>query len=129
MNRIPQNLRECAVGMFNASMTTNAFAINIGCFTHAILQLRHCFQATRPMEDRPRSGCLHIMMSGQDHYIQNIHLPNLIQTATATAANTPGTYDNRISAKTVRNPLRKGGLSACRPCLLCFGASSLRESC
>ena len=40
---------------------------------------------------------------------------NRFQTATATAANTNGTHNNRISAQTVGNCLCEGGLSARRP--------------
>jgi hypothetical protein len=35
---------------------------------------------------------------------------NCFQTATVTAANTPGKHINRLSAQTVRNHLREGGL-------------------
>ena len=59
------------------------------------------------------------MTRGQDHYIRNTHLHNRFQTATATAANTHGTHNNRISAKTVRIRLREGGLSAHFPYVGC----------
>ena len=65
-------------------------------------------------------------MCGQDRYIQNIHLCNSFQTATATAANTHGTHDNCISAKTVHNPLHEGGLSVC--CLYIGCSTSPRKS-
>ena len=55
MPRIPQNLRERAIGMLNAGMTMNAVAMNIGCSTRAIRHLRQRFQATERTEDRPRS--------------------------------------------------------------------------
>ena len=50
-----------------------------------------------------------------NRYIMNMHLSNQFQTATATAANTPGLHNNRISAQTVRNRLRENGLHARRP--------------
>ena len=40
MLRIPQNLRDRASGMFNAGMTMNAVAMNIGCSTRDIRHLR-----------------------------------------------------------------------------------------
>jgi hypothetical protein len=40
---------------------------------------------------------------------------NHFQTATVTDANTPGTHTNRLSAQTVRNHLREGGLHGNRP--------------
>lgn len=45
----------------------------------------------------------------------NTHLRNRFQTATVTTANTSGTQNNRISAQTVRNRLRIGGLRGRRP--------------
>ena len=46
MPRIPQNLRERAIGMRNAGMTMTAVAMNIGCSTRALRHLRQRFQAT-----------------------------------------------------------------------------------
>ena len=54
MPRIPQNLRERAIGMLNADMTMNAVAIKIGCSTRAIRHLGQRFQVTGRTEDRPR---------------------------------------------------------------------------
>ena len=59
------------------------------------------------------------MTRGQDRYIRNTHPRNRFQTATATAANTHGTYNNHISVLTVRNRLREGGLRARRPYVSC----------
>ena len=39
MPRIPQNLRERAIGMLNAGMTTSVVVIYIGCSAHAIRHL------------------------------------------------------------------------------------------
>ena len=52
------------------------------------------------------------MTPGQDCYNQNTHPDNSFHTATATADNTHGTHNNRISAQTVGNRLREGGLIA-----------------
>ena len=105
MPRIPQNLRERAIGMLNAGMTMNAFAMNIGCSTRAILHLRRHFQATGRTEDRPRSERLRITTHDQDRYIRNTHLRNRFQTTTAIDANTRDKHNNRISTQTVRNRL------------------------
>ena len=59
------------------------------------------------------------MKRGQDLYVQNTHLSNRFQTATATAANIHGTNNKFISSQTVRNCLQEGGLSACRPYVGC----------
>ena len=86
MPRIPQNLRERAIGMLNSGMTMNTVAMNIGCSTRAIRHLRQRFQAAERTEDRPRSGRLRVTTCGQDRYIRNIHLRNRFQITTATAA-------------------------------------------
>ena len=65
------------------------------------------------MEDRPHSGHMSVALRDQDRYVQNTHLHIRFQTDTGTAANTHGTHNNRISAQTVSNRLREGGLSSC----------------
>ena len=75
----------------------HAVAMNIGCFTRVIRHLRQRFQATSRTEDRPRSGRPHVMTPGHDRYIRNTNLRNRFQTAPATATNTYGTHNNRIS--------------------------------
>ena len=112
MPRIPQKLRERAIGMLNAGMTMNSVAKNVGCSTRVIRHLRQRFQATGRTEDRPSNGQPRITTCDQGRYIRNTHLRNRFQTATATAVNSLGTYNNRISAQTVCNRLREGGLSA-----------------
>ena len=59
-------------------------------------------------------------------YIRNTHLRNRFETATATAANTDGTQNNRISIQTVRKRLREGDLSARRPYVGCVLARRQR---
>ena len=120
MPRIPTNLRERAIGMLNAGMATNEVARVVGCSSRSIRNLRQRFQATGRTEDLPRSGRPRVTTPGQDRYIMNTHLRNRFQTATATAANTPGTHNNRISDQTVRNRLREGGLRAHRPYVGCL---------
>ena len=103
----------------------NAVAMNVGCYIHAI---RHLRQPTGPTEDWPHSGLLRITMRGQNHYIQNTHLCNHFQTATATAANTHGIH-NSISAKTECYCLHEGGLSACRQYVGCVLARRHHVNC
>ena len=119
MPRILQNLRERAIGMLNVGMTMKAVAMNNGCSTRAIRHLRQRFQATGRTEDRPRRGRRCVTTRGQDHYIRNTYLRNRFQTATATATNTHGTHNNRISAQTVRDRLRGGGLGTRCPYVDC----------
>ena len=103
MPRIPNNLRERAIGMLGAGISTEHVARNVGCSSRAIRNLRIRSRTTGSTND----------------YIMNTHLRNRIQTATATAANTPGLHNNRISAQTVRNRLRENGFYARRPCVGC----------
>ena len=72
---------------------------------YAIRDIRQRFQAIGCTQDRPRSGRLRVTTRGQDRYVLKTHR---FQTASATAANIHGTYNNRISAKTVRNRLQDG---------------------
>ena len=102
--------------------------MNIGCSTRAIRHLRQRFQAIGCPEDRPRSGRPRVTTRGQDRCIPNIHLCNRFQTATATAANTHGTHNNRISAQNVRNRLCEGGISARRPYVGCVLAQRHRAN-
>jgi len=63
----------------------------------------------------PRSGRPRVTSRAQDHYILNQHLRDHFRTATATAAVTLSTHNNRISAQTVRNRLAESGLHGRRP--------------
>ena len=104
MPRIPNNLRERAIGMLNAGVSTEHVARHVGCYSRAIRNLRLRFQ-TGSTNDLPRRGRPRATTRGQDRYIMNTHLRNRFQTATSTAANTSGLHNNRISAQTVLNRL------------------------
>ena len=58
----------------------------------------------------------------------NTHLRNRFQTATATAANTPGLHNNQISAQTVRNRLWENGLHARLPYVGCVLTQRHRQN-
>ena len=108
MTRIPNNLCERAIGMLDAGMLTEYVARHVGC-SSSLSDMKSSHKIsndTGSTNDLPRRGHLHVTKLSQDHNIMNMHLCNLFQTATATAANTPGFYNNRISAETVRNRLR-----------------------
>ena len=57
MPRIPQNLRERAIGMLNADMTMKAVAMDIGRSTRTILHLRQSLQATGRSTTKWTSSC------------------------------------------------------------------------
>ena len=96
MPRIPNNLREQVIGMLDAGMSTEYVAKHVGCSSRAIRNLRIRFRTTGSTNDLPHHGHLHVTIRSQDRYIMNTHLHNRFQTATATAANTPGLHNNRI---------------------------------
>ena len=126
MPRIPNNLRERAIGMLDAGMPTEHVAKHVGCSSRAIRNLRIRFQTTGSTNDLPQRGRPRVTTHGQDRYIINTQLRNRFQTATATAANTPGLHNNRISAQTVCNHLRENGLHA--RCRKRFNATSSSNS-
>ena len=80
MPRIPNNLRERAIGILDVFSN------------RAIRNLRIRFRMTGSTNDLPRRGRPRVRTRGRDSYIMNTHLHNIFQTATATAANTPGLH-------------------------------------
>ena len=66
----------------------------------------------------PRRGRPRVTIRGQHRYIMSTYLRNRVQTATVTAANTPGLHNNRIGAQTVRNRLRFNATSSLKSSLL-----------
>ena len=115
MRIIPENLRERALGMLEAECTTAEVAARVGASVQSIRSLRRRFAQTGSTRDLPRSGRPRVTSRAQDRYILNQHLRDRFRTATATAAVTPGTHNNRISAQTVRNRLAESGLHGRRP--------------
>ena len=80
MPRIPNNLRERAIGMLDAGMSTEHVARHVGCSS-----LRIRLRTTGSTNELPRRGRARVTTRGQDRYIMNTHLSNRFQTATATA--------------------------------------------
>uniref|UniRef100_A0A9J7X3P3 Transposase Tc1-like domain-containing protein n=1 Tax=Cyprinus carpio carpio TaxID=630221 RepID=A0A9J7X3P3_CYPCA len=99
MPQMSQVLRERAIGMLTAGMSTRAVA----------RELNVHFSTTRPLQ-RPR-----VTTPAQDRHIQHLHLQDRLRQATQTAAATIGLHNQRISAQTVRNHLREAHLHAHRP--------------
>ena len=114
MPRIPSNLRERAIGIFDAGMSTEHVEKHVGSFSRAIRNLRIGFRTKGSINDLPRRGRPRVKTRDQYRYIMNTYLRNRFQSATLTPANTPGLHHNRISEQTVRNRQRENGLHARR---------------
>ena len=128
MRRIPNNLRERAIGMFDAVVSTEHVARHVVCCSRTIRKLRISFRTTGNTNDFPRRGRPRVTTREQDRYIMNKHLRNEFQTATATAANMSAFRNNRISAQTVRNRLRENGSHARRPYVGCVSTQRHRQN-
>ena len=113
--------------MLNAGMLTEHVARHVGYSSQAIRKLHIRFRTTVSTNDL--RGRPHVTTHGQDCLIMNTHLRNRLQTATATAANTPGLHNNQISAQTVCNRLWENGLHARRPYIGCVLTQHHRQNC
>ncbi len=105
MPQMLQVLRERAIGMLTAGMSTRAVACELNVhFSERRLQRRF-----REFGLTTGPG------PAQDLHIQHLHLQDRLRPATRTAAATIGLHNQRISAQAVRNHLREAHLHAHRP--------------
>ena len=73
--RIPNNLRERAIGMFGAGMSTEHVARHVGCSSRAIRNLRVRFRTPGSTNDLPRRGrpCVTTLSQAFVQSIPNCH--------------------------------------------------------
>ena len=99
MPRLAQLSRDQAIDMLQAGESVRGVARRFGCSRVAIYDLQRRFQDTGRTLDRQGSGRPPVITPNQDRRIRLILIRDRFCSAAATAAETPGRANNRISAK------------------------------
>ena len=115
MPRLTNERRLWAIGMLEGGLSQREVSRRLGCSQPTISKLVVRYSQTRTVNDRTGSGRPRVTTPSQDRYIRLQHLRERFRTASATASETIGIHNRRISNDTIRRRLRNVGLVARRP--------------